>query len=152
IRALQRDVGFRLVERDGRRLRLTARAVEFLDRARPLVAELRGLVKPAPADSRASFSLALADSIASSCGPAVVRRTMRALPKVAIDLHAHRSVLVIESVRLGRYDVGLCTDSPAAKDLVQHKVVDEPLVVVHSPFARTRGRAVPLVTIEPTSA
>jgi DNA-binding transcriptional LysR family regulator len=152
IQSLQLEVGFRLVERDGRRLRLTARAVEFLDRARPLVAELRGLVKPAAGDSTASFSLALADSIASSWGPMAVRRAMRDLPKTIIDLHAHRSVLVIESVRLGRYDVGLCTDSPATKDLIRHHVVDEPLVLVNSELAPKRAKNLPLITIEPTSA
>jgi DNA-binding transcriptional LysR family regulator len=146
IRALQDEVGFRLVVPDGRRVRLTPRALDFLARARPLVAELRGLVRHAPqTDARASFSLALADSIASSWGPAVIRRTLDELRNVHVDLHAHRSVLVVESVRLGRYDVGLCTETPSAKDLVLHPVVDEPIVLVH---AMTKG---PLITIEPTS-
>lgn len=152
IAALQAEVGFRLVEPDGRRLRLTPRAVVFLDRARPLVAELRGLVKPAPFESPAAFSLALADSIASSWGPAAVRKAVSALRGVRVDLHAHRSVLVIESVRLGRYDVGLCTESPAARDLVQYPVVDEPLVLALSALGSKLDRKLPLITIEQTSA
>jgi DNA-binding transcriptional LysR family regulator len=152
IQSLQAQVGFRLVEADGRRLRLTPRAVDFLDRARPLVAELRGLVKPTAVDSLSSFSLALADSIASSWGPAVVRRALSELRGVRLELHAHRSVLVIESVRLGRYDVGLCTESPAAKDLMQDPLVDEPLVLVSSGLAPKLDRKLPLITIEPTSA
>jgi DNA-binding transcriptional LysR family regulator len=152
IQALQSQVGFRLVEPDGRRLRLTPRAVAFLDRARPLVAELRGLVKPMPTDARTSFSLALADSIASSWGPAVLRRALGHLPGLRVDVHAHRSVLVIESVRLGRYDAGLCTESPLAKDLVQHPLVDEPLVLVLSGLGSKWDRNLPLITIEQTSA
>lgn len=152
IHALQAHVGFRLVEADGRRLRLTARAVAFLDRARPLVADLRGLVKPVAVDSPASFSLALADSIASSWGPAVIRRVLARRRDLRVDLHAHRSVLVVESVRLGRYDVGLCTSMPSARDLVQHAITDEPLVFVLSGLGSKWDRELPLITIEQTSA
>lgn len=152
LQALQAQVGFRLVEPDGRRLRLTPRAVAFLDRARPLVAELRGLVKPAAVDSPASFSLALADSIASSWGPSVLRDAVGRLPGIRIDVHAHRSVLVIESVRLGRYDAGLCTESSSAKDLVQDPVIDEPLVLVLSGLEPKWDRSLSLITIEQTSA
>jgi DNA-binding transcriptional LysR family regulator len=153
LQALQSMVGFRLVEPDGRRVRLTAQAIEFLARARPLVAELRGLVQePAMRQTKVRFAMALADSIASSWGPAVIRDALRALPGSRVDLHAHRSILVIESVRLGRYDVGLCTQSSSVMDLVQHPLVDEPLVLVHAELAARRARGAPLITIEPTSA
>lgn len=152
IQGLQAQVGFRLVEPDGRRVRLTPRAVAFLDRVRPLVAELRGLVKPIIADSPASLSLALADSVASSWGPSVLRRVLDRQRRVRVDLHAHRSILVIESVRLGRYDAGLCTESPSAKDLVQNPIVDEPMVLVPSGLAPRWDPDLPLITIEQTSA
>jgi DNA-binding transcriptional LysR family regulator len=149
IQALEAALGARLVERDGRRLRLTAAAIDFLDRAVPLAAELRGLARPAPRPAEGSFTLALADSVASSWGPRLVRRALDALPGVAVELHAHRSVLVVESVRLGRYDAGLCTAPPAARDLVSHPLVDEPLVLVR---AAGGGRNRPLIAIEPTAA
>ena len=150
--SLQAELGFRLVEPDGRRLRLTPRAVELVERARPLVAELRGLAKPSRPDARASFSLALADSIASSWGPSVVRRALRDAKEVDLELHAHRSVLVIESVRLGRYDAGICAETSAARDLTPRALVEEPIVLVSSGLATKLDRTQPLVTIEPTSA
>ena len=153
IQTLEAQVGFRLVEPQGRRLRLTPRAVDFLDRARPLVSELRGLLKRgAREDSAAALSLALSDSIASSFGPRVVRRALSELANVTVELHAHRSVLVVESVRLGRYDAGLCTELASARDLVQHPLFDEPLVFVNAELSRTVDRKRPLITIEPTSA
>ena len=152
IRALQRAVGFRLVEPDGRRVRLTAAAIEFLERARPLVAGLRGLGALPRAAAGAEFSIALADSIASSWGPGVIKRALRGLQGVNVHLHAHRSVLVLESVRLGRYHIGLSTDLPEAKDLVHHPLIDEPLVLVNSGLASRPVRDQPLITIEPSSA
>jgi DNA-binding transcriptional LysR family regulator len=152
LRALQDAVGFPLIEPDGRRVQLTAAALDFVERAQPLIAELRALTRPTLAASPSSFRIALADSIASSWGPGVVRDALRALPATRAELHAHRSVLVIESVRLGRYDIGLCTEATGVKDLIQHPIVDEPLVLVHANLARTPARDLPLVTIEPTSA
>lgn len=150
--ALQDRVGARLVEPDGRRLRLTARGRELLERAVPLVAELRALSGPGEGGAPSSLSVALADSIASSWGPAVVSRALAELPGQHVDLHAHRSVLVIESVRLGRYHVGLCTAPPPDRDLVQHPVVTEPLVHVFSGLGNRAGKDRPLIVIEPTSA
>jgi DNA-binding transcriptional LysR family regulator len=152
LQTLRSELGFEVVEREGRRLRLTAEAVRFLERVRPLVADLRDAAGPAasaPA-TRTSFTLALADSIAASWGPGLVRRALATLPGTGVELHAHRSVLVIESLRLGRYDVGLCTEPHAAGDLVQHPLVDEPMVLVRGDPARRGER--PLITIEPTSA
>ncbi len=152
LKTLEDAVGFRLIEPDGRRVRLTARGLDFLQRARPLVAELRALTSPVEGPTLSSLSLALADSIASSWGPSVVRRALAALPGLRVDLHAHRSVLVVESVRLGRYHVGLCTAPPAAKDLIQHPVVTEPMVLVHAGLGPRADRRRPLISIEPTSA
>src|SRR5438874_256887 len=151
IKALHDALGFDLVEPDGRRIRLTSEAVTFLERARPLVAELRGLRTPLSA-SMSSFSLALADSIASSWGPRVVRQALESLHGVAVDLHAHRSVLVIEFVRLGRYHIGLCTDPLAAKDLIHHRLIDEPVVLMHAAGRSKPAEQLPLLSIESTSA
>ena len=152
IQRLEREVGFRLVEQTGRRLRLTPAATEFLERARPLVADLRGLTALAQAPDAASFSIALADSIASSWGPRVIQEALRGIGSIQVRLHAHRSVLLIENVRLGRYHIGLSTDLPEARDLVHHPVIAEPLVLVHSELRAKPARGQPLITIEPTSA
>jgi len=152
VRTLEQAVGFRLVEPQGRRVRLTARGLDFVQRARPLVAELRALTRPVEGPTLSSLSLALADSIASSWGPRVVSRALVGLPSLHVDLHAHRSVLVVESVRLGRYHVGLCTAPPAAQDLIQHPLVTEPMALVHSGFGTRADRRRALISIEWTSA
>ncbi|HZI84736.1 MAG TPA: LysR family transcriptional regulator [Casimicrobiaceae bacterium] len=152
IHALQDELGYALVEPEGRRLRLTPSAVDFLQRARPLVAELRELRTPGEAGGLAHLSLALADSIASSWGPRVLRRALERVQGIELDLHSHRSVLVVESVRLGRYHIGLCTDPLGAMDLIHHPLADEPMVLVNSRCKDRATRNAPLITIEPTAA
>ncbi len=152
LQALQRSVGFRVVEPEGRRLRLTAEAIELLERARPLLAELRALASPRKAEAVSSFSLALADSIAASWGPEVVAQALRKLGDMQISLHAHRSVLLMESVRLGRYQVGLSTEAPTPPDVLHYPVTEEPLVHIHTRLGAKPEKAAPLITIEPGSA
>src|SRR5271169_2246599 len=152
IQTLQASLGFPIVEPDGRRLRLTARAMAFLERARPIVAELRGLDAPTVSATETFFSLALADSIAASWGPKVVARALEALPGLSLGLHAHRSVLLVESVRLGRYHMGVSTDVPSATDLIRCPLVEEPLLLVNSGLLPRAAREAPLILIEPNSA
>jgi DNA-binding transcriptional LysR family regulator len=151
IQALQRSVGTRLIERTGRRVRLTAEAIDLLERAQPLVADLRALTGPVHGMS-AEFSIALADSIASSWGPAVIQRALAGLEGVGVRLHAHRSVLLIENVRFGRYHIGLSTDLPQTKDLIHYPMFDEPMVLIRAAHSKQTPRERALICIEPSSA
>lgn len=151
LQALQRAVRKRLVEHEGRRLRLTEDARTLLERARPLLADLQAVTDAVASETSAAFSLAMADSIAASWGPQVVAAALRSVGNVHLDLHVHRSVLVIESVRLGRYHIGMVTEVPAYKDLVHYPVIEEPMVLVRG-AKQNRRRTVPsLITIEPTA-
>jgi DNA-binding transcriptional LysR family regulator len=152
IHALQNTVGYKLVEPHGRRVRLTASGLRLLERARPLVADLRALATPADGQTVASLSMVMADSIAASWGPAAIRRALKDLPGVALDLHAHRSVLLIESLRLGRYHIGLSTDIATARDLIRYPVIEEPMVLVNCGCVRKASNERPVITIEPGSA
>ena len=127
------------------------RGADFLARARPLVAELRALGRPVEDGELSSFSLALADSVASSWGPRVIGEALRKLTGLTLDLHAHRSVLLIESVRLGRYHVGLSTLPSAPSDLVEHPLFEEPMVLVFSGLSSRPDKRAPLISIEPNA-
>lgn len=151
LQVLQRSVGLPLVQPDGRRLRLTEDAQAMLDRARPLLADLRAVTDPVTSQPGATFSLAMADSIAASWGPEVLARALSSLAHVRLDLHVHRSVLLIENVRLGRYHIGMVTDVPAPKDLVHYPVIEEPMVLVAGVPRSKLARDRPLITIEPTA-
>lgn len=151
LQALQRTVRKRLVEHEGRRLRLTEDARTLLERARPLLADLQAVTDAVASEASAVFSLAMADSIAASWGPQVVAAALKSIENVRLDLHVHRSVLVIESVRLGRYHIGMVTEVPAYRDLVHYRVIEEPMVWVRGTKQSRRGAVPSLITIEPTA-
>jgi DNA-binding transcriptional LysR family regulator len=153
IKALEVELGYPLVEADGRRLRLTTAAHAFLLRAKPLIAELEGLKRLPDSPARREFSIGIADSIASSWGPRLLRQASARNEAVTLKIHVHRSLLVLEHLKLGRYELGIVTGRPSAPELVWTRLADEPMALVGSPAKRSGGRDKRTVlTIEPASA
>lgn len=135
LQALQNEVSFKLIEPDGRRVKITPQAQEFLLRARPLVTELKSLKQLKPENGITRYSIALSDSIAATWGPKLIKQASKKIKNIEFDLHVHRSTLVEENVKLGRYDLGLCiTSSSAGGNLYSAKVTEEPLVFIYNKF------------------
>lgn len=153
IQALQKELNIQLVEPDGRRLKLTPGAYTFLNKARPLMIELKNLsLNPDPQKFVSHFSLALSDSIAGSFGPKLLQESMKHFKQLKFDLHVHRSLMLLENVALGKYQMGICTFDDNRKDLSSFHLVDEPMVLVYAENKPRFNKNLPLITIEENSA
>ena len=154
LQALQNEVSFKLIEPDGRRVKLTPQAHEFLLRARPLVTELKSLKALKPENGITRYSIALSDSIAATWGPKLIKQAGKKIKHIEFDLHVHRSTLVEENVKLGRYDLGLCipSSSTASSNLYSAKVTEEPLVFIYNKFDEdAASETSKVITIEKNS-
>lgn len=154
LQALQIELDMKLVEPDGRRLKLTPEALQFLNKAKPLLLELKNLSFATSAKSLhvSHFSLALSDSIAGSFGPNVINKTLKSFKNLKLDLHVHRSLMLLENVTLGKYQLGICTSNDNRKDLASFHLVDEPMALLHAENKNKPNRNLPLITIEENSA
>lgn len=153
LQALQNEVSFKLIEPDGRRVKLTNQAQEFLLRARPLVTELKSLKQLKPENGITRYSIALSDSIAATWGPKLIKQAGKKIKNVEFDLHVHRSILVEENVKLGRYDLGLCiASSSASGNLFSERITEEPLVFIYNKFDEDAAdETTKVITIEKNS-
>lgn len=152
IQALEKELKMKLIEPDGRRVKLTSSAYKFLNKARPLIIELKNLALDKDKSNLSNFSLGLSDSIAGSFGPYVVSKTLKSNKALKLDLHVHRSLMLIENIMLGKYQMGICTEFESRKDLVSLHLYDEPLVVVSCELNSRFQKNLPLITIEENSA
>lgn len=132
IQALENELRFKLIEPDGRRVKLTISGQNFLNKARVLFSELKNLRQINTEDETKKFSIALSDSIAASWGPKLIRMAAKKLKSVELEMHVHRSTLVEENVKLGKYHLGLCISSSKDTQLVSNTIFEEPLVFLHS--------------------
>lgn len=152
IQSLQDQMGFRLIEPDGRRVRLTPQGLLFLQKAKPLIAELQSLGNLKMEQPSGHFTLAMADSIAASWGPRLIKKTLGKMPYLEIDLHVHRSVLVHDHVKFGRYQFGLCTSFAKDPDMISVVLLEEPLVLIHNKLKDRLDSSQRIVTIEKGSS
>jgi DNA-binding transcriptional LysR family regulator len=152
IQALESELKIKLISPDGRRVKLTSSAYKFLNKARPLILELKNLGVVEESDTISSFSLGLSDSIAGSFGPLIVSKTLKQSKNLNLFLHVHRSLMLIENITLGKYQLGICTEFESRKDLISIHLYDEPLVLVSCELSSKFQKNLPLITIEENSA
>ena len=134
IQALQNEMKFAVIEPDGRRVSITARGRALIDQARPLISELKNLRHLQVANELTQFSIGISDSIAASWGPRLIRLAAKKEKGIQFNMHVHRSTLVEENVKLGRYHLGLCVSSAVDKNLVSEVISEEPMVLLANRF------------------
>lgn len=146
IQALENDLQFKLIEPDGRKVRLTSKGVAFLNKARQLVSDLKNLKHLEEENEVRKFSIAISDSIAASWGPKLIRLAAKKLKGIEFEIHVHRSTLVEENVKTGRYHLGLCISDSSDSQMVSNVIFEEPLIFIRCPNETQK-----LITIERNS-
>ena len=102
----------------------------------------------------AILTLGVSESVLSSWGADVVRRTRDGGSKLDVEIHTHRSPVVVDHVRSGEHIIGLCAGlADSAADLVVRTAAHESMVLIPSglhPIRLTKGT--PIITIEEHAA
>lgn len=132
IGALEAELAVKLIEREGRRVRLTPEAQRLLSEARPLLTSLRDVLQARGARQEPVLRVAATDSLLASWLPGALRSALDQLPALQLELHAHRGPLLLERVRSGDYALGLCPAGAGDGELVQRELLREPMVIVPS--------------------
>ncbi|MEK6627438.1 MAG: LysR family transcriptional regulator [Bdellovibrionota bacterium] len=146
IQSLENELKFKLIEPDGRRVKLTAKGLLFLNKASPLFSELKNLKYLDTDYEIKKFSIAISDSIAASWGPKLIRLASKKLKSTEFEIHVHRSTLVEENIKLGKYHLGLCISNSKDPQIISSVVFEEPLVLLRCPLESNK-----LITIEKSS-
>lgn len=146
IQSLENELKFKLIEPDGRRVKLTSKGTLFLNKASPLYSELKNLKYLESTNDIKKFTIAISDSIAASWGPRLIRLAIKKLKSLDFELHVHRSTLVEENVKLGKYHLGLCISPTNHPQMMSTVIFEEPLVFLKCPTESNK-----LISIEKSS-
>ncbi len=156
IQALESRVGKRLVLPDGRRVKLSPAALRLLERTEPLLAELRTALQEEVSEGEGTIRLAVSESVLASWGARALKKVLKAHPGIDLQLHAHRSLGVLDRVRSGECMVGLCAGGALdAPELAVQLLGEEPFVLVPSALdtdSLSLHGKIDVMTIEPGSA
>ena len=156
IAALESELGQKLVEPVGRRVRLTAAGIRLIEKTTPFMASLKeALTDETPAQG-GRLVIGISDSILSSWGPPILARVNTRIPRLNLVVNAHRSPVAIDQVRSGEYMLALCAVAEDSDyELKSEPLFNEPMVLVPaklSPFTFSREDKIQVLTIEPHSA
>lgn len=155
IALLEHRVGVPLIEPDGRRVRLTAAGMQLVARSEGLLGELKSVLDGVDSEAQGTVRVGVSESILSSWGPGLLRSVQETLPAVLLEVHAHRSPVIIERIMSGEYHLGIISGlCEMSQGLWMHHLPPEPFVVVNKTKKRVplKTLAQDMLTIEPRSA
>jgi DNA-binding transcriptional LysR family regulator len=158
IRDLEDEIGFSLLERTAKSVRLTDAGRAFLDNARALlqnadeaVTKARAVASAEPTELHVGYSPTPTAEIL----PKILRAFQRTMPNVHVKLHDWSNNAILNGIRDGRVQLGLIV--PPLKASALHDVRYEELfhervcvaVAPQHPFARRRAIPITEVAAEP---
>ena len=159
IAALEREIGFAVIEPQGRRAVLTPRGVGLLERVLPVLASLRGALRDDRSEAKGRLDFGVAESILSSWGADLLLRSAQRNPTLQLAMHAHRGPIVVDRVVAGEFAAGLVADGGSwQKDLWVEALGAEPMAIIVGRSSRAevdtalrKGREVQVISIEERS-
>jgi LysR family hydrogen peroxide-inducible transcriptional activator len=132
IRKLEEYLGVPLVERQPRRVALTATGEKIVRRARLLLQEADAIVELARNDRdplAGPLKLALIPTVGPYLLPHVVGRLRRELPRLKLMLYEYQTEQLLERLRAGEVDVGILALPVPMDGLESAPLYDEPFVL-----------------------
>ena len=158
VRDLEDEIGFSLLQRTAKSVRLTEAGRVFLDNARAVLRRADEAVKEARAVARAEpaeLQVGYSPTPVAEILPKALRAFQRAMPNVRIRLHDWSNNAILDGIRDGRLELGLIvppTKTNSIRDLRYEELFHERVCVAVSPqhpFARRRAIPISEVATEP---
>src|SRR5205807_1114102 len=158
IRDLEDEIGFGLLKRTAKSVRLTDAGRAFLDNARALLQRADEAVKEARAVASAEpteLHVGYSPTPVAEIVPKILRAFQRKMPNVHVKLHDWSNNAILDGIRDGRLQLGLIV--PPVKVSALHDLRYEELflervcvaVALQHPFARRRAIPIAEVAAEP---
>jgi len=132
VRKLEEYLGVPLVERQPRRVALTAPGEKIVERARRLLQEADAIVELARTDRdplAGALKLALIPTVGPYLLPHVAGRLKRDLPRIKLMLYEHQTQPLLEKLRSGELDMGILALPVDLDGLDAVPLYDEPFTL-----------------------
>ncbi len=156
IAQLEDLLGYKVIEKSGRKVRLTSAGRMLIERAAPALSELKAALSISPMAERGYLKIGISESILASWAPKALSMVKKKLPELELKLSAHRSPVVAERVLSGEYALGLCAGyERKIEGLEIDPVLREEFLIIPSglkKFQLRPGKTIDLISIEEHSA
>ncbi|MEJ2762420.1 LysR family transcriptional regulator [Photobacterium sp. MCCC 1A19761] len=137
ISGLEKRLGKKLIEPDGRRIKLTADADALIRNVGPSYRELKGLIfDQQHVQDQTLISLACSETLVAGYLGQRLGEYLRIDPYISIS--THHTPVIVERVQSGEATIGFCAGHlPPHHGLATRHLLDEPFTIVsHQPLTR----------------
>jgi DNA-binding transcriptional LysR family regulator len=114
IATLETTTKKKLIEKNGRRVILTAEAEQLINKISPLLADIRNELNTLSSPAAIEMHVGISESILASWGGKVLWDIEQKLSPTRINPHAHRGPLLTQLVGSGTYLAGILAGEPGA--------------------------------------
>jgi DNA-binding transcriptional LysR family regulator len=157
VKALEEELGARLLDRDGRGVRLTPAGAALREAADAVLATLQEAerrIREMQAPERGTLVLACGDTVALHLLPPVLTRFGLRYPQADVVVHNHGSRTILEMVLNREADVGIVTRPPHVDPaLWARNLLEDALVLVLPPgHALAKSRRIGLRRLDGQAA
>ena len=125
LKKLEQYLGLQLIERQPRRVTLTAAGERIVERARRIVEASEDVMEIARAEHDP-----LAGRLRVALLPLVMQKIRKALPRLELMLYEYQTVPMLEHLQAGDIDVGILALPAHGASLATRRLFDEPFVVL----------------------
>ncbi|PIK15131.1 LysR family transcriptional regulator [Halobacteriovorax sp. JY17] len=112
IQALEEISNKELIVKNGRLVELTPAAFALLDKALPLLRELKETIKGELETKVSRISIGFSESILSSWGAHVISKYALKKKETILEPHAHRTPVIVDKVVSGDYSIAIVGGRP----------------------------------------
>ena len=148
IAALEFATKKKLIEKNGRRVSLTAEAEQIISKISPLLADIRSELNSVSTPTIMELHIGISESVLASWGAKVLWDIEHKLAPTRINPHAHRGPLLTQLVGSGTYLAGIIAGEPGALGSIECIQVGKEQMVILECNAKTDT----LISIESQSA
>lgn len=148
VAALEKELGRLLFDRLGRRIELTNFGRDCLEQTRTILSHVDALAASGVANGKVSGSLRIgcADSVVLRRFPAVLQKFQQQYPGVRIRVRSGSSPQILDWVRDGLCDAGLCMLPGVFPELKLKGIWEDEFVAISPPEHSLAGESVSLAT------
>jgi DNA-binding transcriptional LysR family regulator len=148
IAALETTTKKKLIEKNGRRVYLTAEAEQLINKISPLLADIRNELNTVSTPAAKELHIGISESVLASWGAKVLWDIEHKLNPTQINPHAHRGPLLTQLVGSGTYLAGIIAGEPGALGSIECVQVGKEQMVI----LECNAKIDTLISIESQSA
>lgn len=130
---LENELGNKVIEREGRRVKFTPFGMQVVERVRPILGDLKNALITERSIEKGRIVVGISDSLLYTWGAQALAAMKKLEPRIEIDVQVHHADVIRERVRNGECMIAIVPGAGESdSDLVASTLFEVPMAIIPS--------------------